>query len=133
MTSSTRVSSLTAASETRQRPVNPEERRDELIEAAAGQAPDIAELLRLYYRHIPAEEVVGDNPADLVGAVRSHLEFAGARMPGRPAVRLVNPTITEDGWTRDATVVQIVTDDMPYLVDSITAKLARDGVQVQRL
>jgi glutamate dehydrogenase len=133
MTSSTRVSSLTAATETRQRPVNPEERRDELIEAAAEQAPDIADLLRLYYRHIPAEEVVGDDPVDLVGAVRSHLEFAGVRVPGRPAVRLVNPTITEDGWTREATVVQIVTDDMPYLVDSITAKLARDGVQVQRL
>src|SRR5439155_15204706 len=107
--------------------------RDELIEAAAAQAPDIADLIRLYYRHIPAEEVVGDDPVDLVGAVRSHLQFARRRVPGRPAVRLLNPTTAEDGWTREATVVQIVTDDMPYLVDSVTAKLARDGVQVQRM
>ncbi|HET6502839.1 MAG TPA: NAD-glutamate dehydrogenase [Amycolatopsis sp.] len=121
------------APETRSGPASPEQGRDELIEAAAAQAPDLAELIRLYYRHIPPEEVVGDDPVDLVGAVRSHLEFAEVRMLGRPAVRLLNPTIAEDGWTRDATVVQIVTDDMSYLVDSVTAKLGRDGVQVQRL
>ncbi|HVV12499.1 NAD-glutamate dehydrogenase [Amycolatopsis sp.] len=115
------------------RPTSPEQIRDDLIEAAADHAPDIADLLRLYYRHIPAEEILGDDPVDLVGAVRSHLQFAGQRVPGRPAVRLLNPTTAEDGWTRDATVVQIVTDDMPYLVDSVTAKLARDGIQVQRL
>ncbi|KAA9160854.1 NAD-glutamate dehydrogenase [Amycolatopsis acidicola] len=115
------------------RSASPEQIRDELIEAAADHAPDIADLLRLYYRHIPAEEILGDDPVDLVGAVRSHLQFAEQRVPGRPAVRLLNPTTAEDGWTRDATVVQIVTDDMPYLVDSVTAKLARDGIQVQRL
>ncbi|HJQ45505.1 MAG TPA: NAD-glutamate dehydrogenase [Amycolatopsis sp.] len=135
--SSTGVSSLpglVAGQPTAQRrPASPEQIRDELIEAAAGQAPDIAGLIRLYYRHIPAEEVLGDDPNDLVGAVRSHCQFAGQRMPGRPAVRLLNPTTAEDGWTREATVVQIVTDDMPYLVDSVTAKLARDGIQVQRL
>ncbi|HKS44485.1 MAG TPA: NAD-glutamate dehydrogenase [Amycolatopsis sp.] len=132
---STRVSSrpATTAGQTRPGLASPEQRRDELIEVAARQAPDIADLIRLYYRHIPAEEVVGDDPVDLVGAVRSHLEFARVRVPGRPAVRLLNPTVAEDGWTREATVVQIVTDDMPYLVDSVTAKLARDGVQVQRL
>ncbi|MFJ8815386.1 NAD-glutamate dehydrogenase [Amycolatopsis thermoflava] len=133
--SSTRVSVRpgTATGTDRLRPASPEQIRDELIEAAARHAPDIADLIRLYYRHIPADEILGDDPVDLVGAVRSHQEFARNRMPGRPAVRLLNPTTAEDGWTRDATVVQIVTDDMPYLVDSITAKLARDGVQVQRL
>ncbi|RJQ92323.1 NAD-glutamate dehydrogenase [Amycolatopsis panacis] len=112
---------------------SPEQIRDELVEAAAARAPEIAELIRLYYRHIPADEIVGDDPVALVGAVRSHLQLAGQRMPGRPAVRLLNPTTAEDGWTREATVVQVVTDDMPYLVDSITAEFARDGVQVHRI
>jgi glutamate dehydrogenase len=135
--SSTGVSSRSGVASAREtvqrRPASPEQIRDELIEAAAEHAPDIADLIRLYYRHIPAEEVLGDNPVDLVGAVRSHYQFAEQRVPGRPGVRLLNPTTAEDGWTRDATVVQIVTDDMPYLVDSVTAKLARDGIQVQRL
>ncbi|NKQ56797.1 NAD-glutamate dehydrogenase [Amycolatopsis sp. K13G38] len=130
---SSRPGGLTGHGAPQRRPASPEQIRDELIEAAAQQAPDIAALIRLYYRHIPAEEVLGDDPKDLVGAVRSHCQFAEQRVPGRPAVRLLNPTTAEDGWTRDATVVQIVTDDMPYLVDSITAKLSRDGIQVQRL
>nr|WP_026359973.1 NAD-glutamate dehydrogenase [Amycolatopsis nigrescens] len=110
-----------------------EQIRDELIDAAAAQAPDIGDLIRLYYRHIPAEEVLGDDPVDLVGAVRSHQALAQQRMPGRPAVRLLNPTTAEDGWTREATVVQVVTDDMPYLVDSVAAQFSRDGVQVHRI
>ncbi|EOD65811.1 NAD-glutamate dehydrogenase, partial [Amycolatopsis vancoresmycina DSM 44592] len=114
-------------------PASPEQIRDDLIDAAAGLAPEIGELIRLYYRHIPPEEIVGDEPVNLVGAVRSHLQLAKSRMPGRPAVRLLNPTVAEDGWAREATVVQVVTDDMPYLVDSIAAEFARDGVQVQRI
>ncbi|MEC3978435.1 NAD-glutamate dehydrogenase [Amycolatopsis sp. H20-H5] len=115
------------------RSASPEQIRDELIDTAAALAPEIGELIRLYYRHIPAEEILGDDPVDLVGAVRSHQQLAKHRMPGRPAVRLLNPTTTEDGWTREATVVQVVTDDMPYLVDSVAAEFARDGVQVQRI
>ena len=66
---------------------NPEQRRDELIEQAASAAPDMADLIRLYYRYIPPEEVTGTDPVDLVGIVRSHRELAGSRVPGRPAVR----------------------------------------------
>jgi glutamate dehydrogenase len=112
---------------------SPEQIRDELIDTAAGLAPEIGDLIRLYYRHIPADEIVGDDPVALVGAVRSHLQLAKHRMPGRPAVRLLNPTAAQDGWSREATVVQVVTDDMPYLVDSVAAEFARDGVQVHRI
>jgi NAD-specific glutamate dehydrogenase len=40
---------------------------------------------------------------------------------------------TPDDWTRGATVAQVLTDDMPYLVDSVAAEFARDGVQVHRI
>ncbi|MCP2236442.1 NAD-glutamate dehydrogenase [Prauserella halophila] len=112
---------------------SPEQLRDDLVAAAAAQAPDIADLIGHYYRLIPAEEIIGESPGDLVGAVRSHLELARNRVPGRPALRLFNPTTAEDGWSSESTVIQVVTDDMPYLVDSVVAELARGGVQVQRI
>ncbi|MBA0126420.1 NAD-glutamate dehydrogenase [Haloechinothrix sp. YIM 98757] len=115
------------------REVNPERQRDDLIEAAAGLAPDIADLLRLYYRHVPAEDIGGDEPADLVGAVRAHLRLADQRVQGRPVIQILNPDPDESDWSSEATVVQIVTDDMPYLVDSVAAELARTGVEVQRI
>jgi glutamate dehydrogenase len=111
----------------------PEQLRDELVATAAGSAPEIADLIRLYYRYVPPEEVSDFAAADLVGAVRAHLSLAEQRVPGRPVVRPINPTADVEGWTTPATVLQVVTDDMPYLVESVSAELVRSGVQVQRV
>ncbi|GLY49075.1 glutamate dehydrogenase [Lentzea sp. NBRC 102530] len=104
-----------------------------MIERAAANAPELADLIRLFYRHVPAEEVNDDDPVDLVGAVRSNYQLAESRVPGRAAVRILNPTRGTDGWQCPVTVVQVVTDDMPYLVDSVASELTRGGVQVQRV
>jgi glutamate dehydrogenase len=112
---------------------NPEQHRDELIEQAAAAAADIADLVRLYYRYIPPEEVNDTDPVDLVGIVRCHRKLAEVRVPGRPAVRVFNPDPETDGWRTAGTVVQLVTDDMPYLVESVTAALIRSGLQVHRV
>ncbi len=94
---------------------------------------DLIELIAPYLRLVPAEELSTTEPAELAAAVRSHLALAAERVPGRALVRLLNPTLAEDGWTSPDTVVQIVTDDMPYLVDSVVAELARRNVSVRRL
>ncbi|MBP2319831.1 glutamate dehydrogenase [Kibdelosporangium banguiense] len=130
---STGVQSHPEATAAKASAATPEQLRDELVATAAGSAPEIADLIRLYYRYVPPEEVIDFAPADLVGAVRTHLDLAGQRVPGRPVVRPVNPTAEVDGWTTSATVVQVVTDDMPYLVESVSAELVRSGVQVQRV
>lgn len=115
------------------RMTSPEQACDELVAAAAGRAPDIAALLRLYYRHTPAAELLGDDIDNLIGAVRSHQQLARQRIPGKPTVRLFNPTRAVDGWSKDATVIQIVTDDMPYLVDSVIAELTRHNARAVRV
>ncbi|MGH3520850.1 MAG: NAD-glutamate dehydrogenase [Haloechinothrix sp.] len=112
---------------------SPEQLRDDLIDAAGEQAAEICDLIHLYFRHVPAEDILEDDVTDLVGAVRAHQRLAEQRTPGRPAVRILNPTEAEDGWSSEATVVQIVTDDMPFLVDSVAAEFARSGAQVLRI
>jgi len=52
---------------------------------------------------------------------------------GRALARLRGHNLAEDGWSSRDTVVQIVTDDMPYLVDSVVAELARIKISVRRL
>ena len=112
---------------------SPEQIRDQLIDQAAELSPDLADLIRLYYRYLPPEEVIDDDPRDLVGAVGSNLLLAESRVAGRPVVRLLNPVAAQDGWDCPATVIQVVTDDMPYLVDSVVAELTHSGVNVQRV
>ena len=94
---------------------------------------DLAELIALYYRLVPADELSSVEPAELAAAVQSHLALAAHRVPGRALVRLLNPVLAEDGWSSRDTVVQIVTDNMPYLLDSVVAELARIKVSVRRL
>jgi glutamate dehydrogenase len=94
---------------------------------------DLAELIALYYRLVPADELSTAAPDEPAAVVRSHLTLASVRAPGRALVRLLNPTRAENGWDSKDTVVQIVTDDMPYLVDSVVAELARINISVRRL
>ncbi|HEX2300939.1 MAG TPA: NAD-glutamate dehydrogenase, partial [Pseudonocardiaceae bacterium] len=98
-----------------------------------GVTVGVDDLIARYYRHAPAEEVDATDRAELAAAVRSHYELAADRVPGRAVVRMLEPALGEHGWSTPGTVVQIVTDDMPYLVDSVVSQLARMGLSVRRL
>jgi len=92
---------------------------------------DVAELLTAYYRHVAPEDLVDRSPEDLYGALASHYRLAAQRPQGTATVRVATPTLPEDGWSAMGhTVVQVVTDDMPFLVDSVTMELARLGHDV---
>ena len=49
------------------------------------------------------------------------------RQPGRPTVRIFSPTPGEDGWSSPHSVIHVVNDDMPFLVDSTTLEINREG------
>jgi glutamate dehydrogenase len=90
-------------------------------------------LLARYYRHLPVEELLERTPDDLVGAALSHRKTAAHRPSGTANVRVFTPTIEQNGWASGHTVVEIVTDDMPFLVDSVTSELARQEREVHLL
>src|SRR5882762_4047768 len=98
--------------------------------AARSGALARARLTELYFRHTPLEDVAAAGPEQLVAAVRSHYQLAEQRSHGRPVLR-VRDGSQELG--RSGTVVEIVTDDMPFLVDSVTAGIRRSGAFVQRV
>src|SRR5699024_5534167 len=59
--------------------------------------------------------------------VTSMRALAARREPERTLVRIFNPDQTTDGFTAPHTVVQVCTDDMPFLVDSVTAAISGAG------
>ncbi|MEG3615704.1 NAD-glutamate dehydrogenase [Isoptericola haloaureus] len=73
------------------------------------------------------EDATEREPRDIVGAVASTCRFAEQREPGETLVRAFTPTLREDGWTSRRTVVDICTDDAPFLVDSVDGAVARHG------
>ena len=71
------------------------------------------------------EDLLARAPEDLLGAALAHRELAQDRPVGTAKVEVFNPEFEEQGWASGHTVVQIVTDDMPFLVDSVSAELQR--------
>ena len=72
-------------------------------------------------------------PEDLLGIITSHLELAGRRRPGDILVRAFKPEVSSHGWGTGSTIVQVVVDDSPYIVDSIIAELDRQGRTIRLL
>jgi glutamate dehydrogenase len=85
------------------------------------------EFTRQLYRAVAIDDLQERNPADLAGAAASLFEFARKRTPGKPSVRLLNPDTRRDGFSSPHTIVQMVNDDMPFLVDSISMALNGKG------
>ena len=86
-------------------------------------------VLGTYFRYVAPSDIEDRTPSALLAAVTSHLDLARHRPVGTAAVRVRTP---DGGESVDRTVVEIVTDDMPFLVDSVSAALTADG-QVIRL
>ncbi|MEU0740009.1 NAD-glutamate dehydrogenase [Streptomyces sp. NPDC006134] len=84
-------------------------------------------FLQRYYLHTAPEDLTDRDPVDVFGAAVSHYRLAENRPQGTANVRVHTPTVEENGWTCSHTVVEAVTDDMPFLVDSVTNELTRQG------
>ncbi|AXG78147.1 NAD-glutamate dehydrogenase [Streptomyces paludis] len=91
-----------------------------------GQDALLAYLQR-YYLHTAPEDLAGRDPLDIAGAALSHYRLAAHRPQGTASVRVHTPTVEENGWTCSHSVVEVVTDDMPFLVDSVTNELSRQN------
>ncbi|WP_275464443.1 NAD-glutamate dehydrogenase [Streptomyces noursei] len=93
-----------------------------------GLDPDtLAGYLQRYYLHTAPEDLADRDPVDVFGAALSHYRLAEQRPQGTANVRVHTPTVEENGWTSSHSVVEVVTDDMPFLVDSVTNELSRQG------
>ncbi len=87
---------------------------------------EVDALLRAYYRHVAPEDVVDRSDIDVYGALASHFKLAVNRPQGTAQVRVFTPTLSEHGWSASGhSVVEVVIDDMPFLVDSLTMELSR--------
>ncbi|MDF2465289.1 MAG: NAD-dependent glutamate dehydrogenase [Ramlibacter sp.] len=96
----------------------------------AQRAQSVESVAREYFNRVDPDDLAERTPEDLLGTVLSHLQLGDMREPGHPKVRIFAPTPGEDGWTSRHTVIQIVNDDMPFLVDSTSLEINRQGLML---
>ncbi len=84
-------------------------------------------LVERYYERVAAEDLAARAVPDLFGTALAHLRLARRRQPGGLNVTVCSPTFDEHGFACPHTVVQVVTDDMPFIPDSLETELHRHG------
>jgi glutamate dehydrogenase len=92
---------------------------------------DVPALLRRYYWSEPAVEVLDHDPADLAALALRHLRLAEVRPQGAATVDVHE--LPARGGAGPRALVLVVTDDMPYLVDSVTAEVVRQGFGLEHV
>ena len=98
-----------------------------------GQAAEAEAFARGFYARMTRDEYVEHGAEGWAALAAGMLEFAGTRKRDKANVRLFNATMKDNGWESPHTVLQIVNDDMPFLVDSVTMALAEEGIGVHVL
>ena len=120
-------------------PTQPEQAKSEVMDriadmiqerVAADRAAKVESFMRQFYRRVDPADLLQRTVPDLYGAALAQWSFARQRMPGAAKVRVYSPRFEEHGWRSVHSVVEIVTDDMPFLVDSVSMELNRQGLVI---
>ena len=111
-----------------------------LIESVAGlavayvsstDAPGLSEFIRILYSSADLDDLRSHRVEDLAGAARGLWKLGAHRLGAVPIVRVHNPSSNSEGWNCKHTVVEVISDDMPFIVDSILAELERHGLGLE--
>ena len=116
---------------------NAEQAAAQAIIAQAGSAlsarhPQIPNtfLAQMFDRVVP-EDIVRYSAAEMAALGERAWQFLGERPAGAPKVRCDTLTLDEAGGHKSITVVEILNDDMPFLVDSVTNEFADRRLDVR--
>src|SRR5579871_5082059 len=98
-----------------------------------GGSEEAAQFARRLFERVADKDLVAAAADQRAAAAACLLAFARRRLPHIAKVRAFNPTLATHGFESRHTVVQIVNDDMPFLVDSVANEFNRREISVHLL
>ncbi|MEP1122922.1 MAG: NAD-glutamate dehydrogenase [Ilumatobacter sp.] len=107
-----------------------------LAAMAQERRPDdqvLREFIQRYYRELPDEDADDRRLDDAYAAAVTHLTLGRRRAHGDVLVRVLSPKAERDGWRTERSVLMFVTDDVPFLVDTVRMVLDRHGLGIHLL
>ena len=81
--------------------------------------PLLQSFLGVYYRDVPSEDADSKRLNAAYAAAVAHLQLGRTRRAGETLVEVLSPDLERDGWETERTILMFVTDDVPFLVDSV--------------
>ncbi len=100
---------------------------------AANKGGGSGSFADVFLAQIPSDDSAGWSRADLAIFAKSMQSLAHKRKAQTVELRVFNPDKKRDGFHTGCTVVQIVNDDMPFIIDSISSELIWQGMTIDLL
>jgi len=97
-------------------------------EMVPDQAGCCSEFVRQFYATVAPDDLSEWEIDDLYGAAVNFWELIQCRAPNEIKIRIYNPDFERHGWQTTHTVVEVICDDMPFLVDSMRLVVNRMGL-----
>lgn len=97
------------------------------------RAEPLGEFVKAYMRRLPDDQILAQPAEELFAHVVGLFDFVDARGVSPVAVRAFNPTLAEHGYQTLGTVIEVNTDDAPFLIDSMSEEIQARGLQIFRL
>ncbi len=98
------------------------------------RAATVQAFAHAYLRRLAADgDDDGHDPEALYHELLGAFELAAARDGAPMAVRAFNPTRAEHGYEPGGSVLETNTEDLPFLVDSVSAELHARGLGIVRV
>ena len=92
-------------------------------------APGFSDFVHHYYYGVPYDELSSRDLFDLKGAALAHMNLGRKRVGDQSNIRIYVPDVERDGWRSEYAVLEIVTSDRPFLVDSVSMVLSKMGLR----
>jgi len=83
-----------------------------------------------YVRHLPDGELVSLDPQRVAQLITDHVDLGAVRQPGQSKIDI---RVADDDHPGDSTLILIVTDDRPFLVDTVSMDITRRGWNIRAL
>lgn len=77
------------------------------------------------YSNMSKEDLAKRNDSDLYGAALSLWNALEKNTSDEAVIRVFNPEVSKNGWQSSHTIVEIIANDMPFLVDSVRMAMNR--------
>ena len=91
----------------------------------------LSAFVHQFYEKMPVSDLEKLEAKHAVAVAASAFEFAQARKAGEPKIRIFSPVKKTHGYDGKYTVVELLNSDMPFLVDSLSAELSRQGFHIR--
>ena len=97
------------------------------------ECEQIQSLAGAYYRGVSSKDLTRINTDDCYGALLCLWQFLQTRQPEQIKIRAYNPEPETHHWHSTHSIIEIITDDMPFLVSSVLMELDRQKIKVYSL